>query len=134
MKKLSAILAALAMGALSVTPALAFDGTGDHDCPDFVSQAAAQAYFEANGGSASNNFDDLDRNNNGVACEDQDGYADGARDETPAAAAPAPTVAPGAVPDAAMALPSAQSSAPTAALIALVILGALMVRRLSVTR
>jgi len=134
MKKLSAILAALAMAALSVAPAFAFDGTGDHNCEDFASQAAAQAYFEANGGSASNNFDDLDRNNNGVACEDQVGYADGARDETPATAAPAPTVAPGAVPDAAMALPSAQFLAPTAALIALVILGTLIARRLSVSR
>jgi len=133
MKKLSAILAALAIGALMPTPALGFHGD-DHDCPDFNSQAEAQAYFESSGGSAANNVDDLDRNNNGVACEDQVGDADGARDETPATAAPAPTVALGAVPDAAMALPSAQSSAPTAALIALVILGVLMVRRLSVTR
>lgn len=44
--------------------------TGDKDCRDFPSQAAAQAYFTSIGGSATNNADDLDANHNGIACED----------------------------------------------------------------
>ena len=41
----------------------------DYDCYDFGSQGAAQAYFEADGGSIYNNADGLDRNHNGLACE-----------------------------------------------------------------
>lgn len=42
----------------------------DRDCPDFNGDGdAAQAYFEANGGSASNNFDGLDRDHDGTACD-----------------------------------------------------------------
>ena len=41
----------------------------DYDCWDFSSQAAAQGYFERDGGSARNNADGLDRNHNGLACE-----------------------------------------------------------------
>lgn len=44
----------------------------DRDCADFGSQAEAQAYFEAGGGSPSYNYNNLDANNNGVACEDYD--------------------------------------------------------------
>ena len=42
---------------------------GDKDCRDFASQAEAQAWFEAHGGSAANNVAGLDRNRNGIACE-----------------------------------------------------------------
>lgn len=42
---------------------------GDKDCKDFSTQAEAQAYFNAGGGSPSNNFDGLDRDHDGVACE-----------------------------------------------------------------
>jgi LPXTG-motif cell wall-anchored protein len=41
----------------------------DRDCKDFSSQAAAQAYFDANGGSPSNNVDNLDADHDGQACE-----------------------------------------------------------------
>jgi micrococcal nuclease len=42
----------------------------DFDCYDFGdNQAAAQAYFESDGGSIYNNADGLDRNHNGLACE-----------------------------------------------------------------
>jgi endonuclease YncB( thermonuclease family) len=41
----------------------------DRDCPDFANQAEAQRFFEAHGGSATNNFDDLDGDGDGVACE-----------------------------------------------------------------
>lgn len=42
---------------------------GDKDCADFSSHAEAQAYFNAKGGSPSNNVDDLDRDHDGEACE-----------------------------------------------------------------
>lgn len=41
----------------------------DKDCPDFATQAAAQAYFEAGGGSPIYNFDRLDSDHDGIACE-----------------------------------------------------------------
>jgi hypothetical protein len=41
----------------------------DFDCADFGSQAAAQRYFEADGGSVRKNVDHLDPNHNGEACE-----------------------------------------------------------------
>lgn len=41
----------------------------DKDCSDFATQTAAQAYFEANGGSSTYNFDRLDSDHDGVACE-----------------------------------------------------------------
>jgi hypothetical protein len=43
--------------------------SGDKDCADFSSHVSAQAYFEAKGGSAANNVDDLDRDHDGIACE-----------------------------------------------------------------
>jgi len=41
----------------------------DKDCSDFSTHATAQAYFETNGGSLSNNFDRLDADHDGLACE-----------------------------------------------------------------
>jgi endonuclease YncB( thermonuclease family) len=41
----------------------------DKDCSDFANQAQAQGYFVSHGGSASNNFDNLDADHDGVACE-----------------------------------------------------------------
>ncbi len=79
---MKAVLIALALITLYAFPAAAQDA--DRNCPDFASQAEAQRYFEENGGSAMNNVDDLDRNKNGVACEDHGGYSDPARDETAA--------------------------------------------------
>ncbi len=43
--------------------------TVDYDCNQFATQAEAQAFFEANGGPASDPHD-LDRDNDGLACED----------------------------------------------------------------
>lgn len=67
-KMLAGVMTGLALMALFASPVLA----QDRDCRDFASQAAAQAYFRANGGSPTNNVDRLDANHNGVACE---GYA-----------------------------------------------------------
>ena len=43
--------------------------TADRDCSDFATQAEAQSYFESHGGSATNDFDNLDGDGDGVACE-----------------------------------------------------------------
>ncbi|MDP9469615.1 MAG: excalibur calcium-binding domain-containing protein [Chloroflexota bacterium] len=43
--------------------------SGPKSCKDFSTQAEAQAYFEARGGNAQNNVDNLDHNHNGIACE-----------------------------------------------------------------
>jgi endonuclease YncB( thermonuclease family) len=63
---LAALALALAVLALSAATSA---GEGDRDCSDFANQAEAQTYFEANGGSATNNFDRLDGDGDGVACE-----------------------------------------------------------------
>lgn len=44
-------------------------GHVDRDCSDFPNQPAAQAYFDQNGGSPTNNFDGLDADHDGIACE-----------------------------------------------------------------
>ncbi len=41
----------------------------DRDCADFATQAQAQAHFEAGGGSPRYNFDRLDADGDGIACE-----------------------------------------------------------------
>ena len=41
----------------------------DRDCSDFTSQAAAQRFFVAHGGTSTNDFDNLDGDGDGVACE-----------------------------------------------------------------
>ena len=43
--------------------------SNDKDCADFATQTEAQAYFEAGGGSSTYNFDRLDSDHDGVACE-----------------------------------------------------------------
>jgi len=49
------------------------DGDGiDYDCSDFSYQEEAQKYFVAEGGSATKNVDNLDSDNNGIACESLD--------------------------------------------------------------
>ena len=42
----------------------------DKDCPDFSSWQEAQTYFESIGGSPTNNANGLDRNIDGMACEE----------------------------------------------------------------
>ena len=64
-------MAFLLVGALALTlsAAPAALAQADKDCADFSSQAEAQAYFEANGGSPTNNVDNLDADHDGQACE-----------------------------------------------------------------
>lgn len=59
------IAAALIMTFSATSSAYALD----MDCKDFASQAEAQAYFEAGGGSPSYNYNNLDADHDGVACE-----------------------------------------------------------------
>lgn len=67
--------------------------TGDLDCRDFVSQGEAQAYFNAHGGSSTNNVDALDWNHNGIPCEvNEDWAVRSTRWAT--AATPAPSITP----------------------------------------
>lgn len=47
-------------------------GASDKDCPDFASQAEAQAFFTDNGGPASDRHR-LDADDDGQACEDHFG-------------------------------------------------------------
>ncbi len=99
---LKALLIALALLALYAVPVAAQDV--DRHCPYFESQAAAQQYFRENGGSPTNNVDDLDRNNNGVACEaDLTIYGNPATDLKPAGGeTPQPTVTVEETPEAAV--------------------------------
>lgn len=43
---------------------------GDRDCGEFADQAAAQRFFVSHGGSPAYNFDDLDGNGDGIACNE----------------------------------------------------------------
>ena len=66
--------AVLALLGLVAATALTQSGTSlarerDRDCSDFANQAEAQRFFEAHGGSSTNNFDNLDGDGDGVACE-----------------------------------------------------------------
>lgn len=63
------LLLALVLLLVAAGPASGEVERRDKDCSDFATQAAAQSYFEANGGSPSNNFDGLDGDGDGVACE-----------------------------------------------------------------
>jgi endonuclease YncB( thermonuclease family) len=66
----------IAIGALGAAVALVGGhaatrsaASADKDCSDFASQAQAQGYFASHGGTASNDFDNLDADHDGVACE-----------------------------------------------------------------
>lgn len=58
------------VGACAAVMAAVPAPAADRDCPDFRNRAAAQTYFDAAGGSRLNNVDGLDRDRDGLACED----------------------------------------------------------------
>jgi Excalibur calcium-binding domain len=60
-----AALTAAALTALVAGPAAA----ADKDCEDFRYQEDAQEYFDARGGSATNDVDRLDGDGDGIVCE-----------------------------------------------------------------
>jgi endonuclease YncB( thermonuclease family) len=60
----------LALIALASSAHLASAREADRDCSAFPTQAAAQSFFVAHGGSRSDDFDDLDGNGDGIACND----------------------------------------------------------------
>ena len=77
MRRSIVLLATAVVLALWATPAFAQD---DQNCADFESQAAAQAHLRQD----PSDPDQLDRDNDGIACEDHPDYPEGsARDETP---------------------------------------------------
>ncbi len=61
-------LAAATLIALIFSTSLSAQGP-DRDCPEFASQEEAQRYFEARGGSPTNNADNSDADGDGTACE-----------------------------------------------------------------
>jgi opacity protein-like surface antigen len=67
MRRMAFLLITALVLALSAAPAAL--AQADKDCADFSSQAEAQAYFEAHGGSPTNNVDNLDADHDGQACE-----------------------------------------------------------------
>ena len=77
MRRSIVLLATTVVLALWATPAFAQD---DQNCDDFESQAAAQAHLRQD----PSDPDQLDRDNDGLACEDHPDYPEGsARDEIP---------------------------------------------------
>jgi hypothetical protein len=68
MRRMAFLLIAALVLAMLAAPAALAQGA-DKDCADFSSQAEAQAYFEAHGGSPTNNVDNLDADHDGQACE-----------------------------------------------------------------
>lgn len=74
MRKLFASLFSLALVfVFSVHPTFAAPHK-DKDCKDFKSWQQAQQYFESHGGSKKNNYDGLDRDHDGLACENLKGF------------------------------------------------------------
>jgi LPXTG-motif cell wall-anchored protein len=82
------LAAMLAMALAYAAPAMA--QTGDRDCPDFGSQAEAQAAYRQD----SSDPERLDGDDDGVACEDFAYPAGTPRDETPVGQATEPTQPP----------------------------------------
>ena len=76
MRRMAFLLITALVLAMLAAPAALAQGA-DKDCADFSSQAEAQAYFEAHGGSPTNNVDNLDADHDGQACEDLDYGATG---------------------------------------------------------
>lgn len=65
----AALLALLAALLASITLRSPTAKAADKDCSDFPNQAAAQHYFTSHGGSPTNDFDRLDADHDGIACE-----------------------------------------------------------------
>jgi endonuclease YncB( thermonuclease family) len=55
---------------LVIGPPSAGAHRADRDCPDFPNQAAAQRFFVSHGGSRTYDFDHLDGNGDGIACNE----------------------------------------------------------------
>ncbi len=69
MKLARAIFAVLIATAFAYT-LTASASAQDRNCPSFSTQEEAQQYFQDGGGSADNNYNGLDRDRDGIACED----------------------------------------------------------------
>lgn len=83
---LGLIAGALLVLFLVQTAASRAESGDDRNCPDFATQADAQAHFEAAGGSPSNNVDRLDADQDGIACESLPSGTPNPADATPPSA------------------------------------------------
>ncbi|MEJ2862560.1 excalibur calcium-binding domain-containing protein [Actinomycetospora flava] len=74
------------------SPCAGVAAAADKNCDDFTSQAGAQAYFTANGGSATNNVNNLDADHDGMACDTYPYAPSGSATGSPRPSAPIHTV------------------------------------------
>ncbi|MGC4105252.1 MAG: excalibur calcium-binding domain-containing protein [Thermomicrobiales bacterium] len=72
---------ALMLATTMFAPSNAFTTDDERNCTAFSTQAEAQAYFDAHGGSATNNVDFLDADRDGIACEHLPGTPGSASDD-----------------------------------------------------
>ncbi len=95
MRRLTTVAVLLVgFGVVAIHGGHASASEADRDCGEFPNQAAAQTFFVEHGGSASNNFDDLDADHDGIACEDDPcpcSTATGGAPEAPAPETGVPT-------------------------------------------
>lgn len=65
------LFAVIIIGGIAVVVYKAFPHSDNvnYNCVDFASQNDAQSYFKGQGGSKTNNVDNLDEDGNGIACE-----------------------------------------------------------------
>ncbi len=79
--------------AVALVLALSFASpvAADRDCGDFATQAQAQAYFEAGGGSSRYNFDRLDADGDGRACDSLPSYGRASAGSSTTPRTPTPT-------------------------------------------
>jgi endonuclease YncB( thermonuclease family) len=66
---IAALLVLTAGAAITLSSPRPSAVAAEKDCSDFPNQAAAQRDFTSHGGSPTNNFDDLDADHDGLACE-----------------------------------------------------------------
>lgn len=98
MRRLLLLAAMVGMAMLLASPAVAQSGAdGSFNCPDFGSEAEAQAYYDSQGGLAGGDPDGLDADSDGLACEDSGLPSGGTvpNAETPEVENPAPATCEG---------------------------------------
>ncbi|MBN8233771.1 excalibur calcium-binding domain-containing protein [Halobacillus kuroshimensis] len=82
MKKLLAGLFAIGLIFSSFGAVSADNHDGDKDCPDFASEEEAKEYWDEKGYSAENDPERLDRDGDGIPCEDPDSSSSDSSEES----------------------------------------------------
>ncbi|MGC4192056.1 MAG: excalibur calcium-binding domain-containing protein [Thermomicrobiales bacterium] len=80
MRRIAVLILTFAATMLVPTGTLA--GDEERNCAAFATQAEAQAYFDAHGGSKTNNVDSLDADRDGTACEHLSGTSGTSPDDS----------------------------------------------------